>query len=401
MADLSSTSRRLRDLGVRRATLIVDRDRAEANIARYAARAAAAGIVLRPHFKTHQSAGVAQWFRKAGITRAAVSSIGMARYFADHGWDDLTLAIPANPLEVEDYDTLAGRVALGLTIDSHATCDALEERLQEAVSLWIEVDTGGGRTGIAWDDHAALTSLALRLRAGSGRSAQEPRHRFAGLLTHGGQSYGARDRLEAAAIFATVRRRLQAAAAALGDAGLSDDSRRGTDATGSSILLSAGDTPGFASSADWSGLDEARPGNFVFHDLMQLSLGTCTQDDLACAVACPVIGVYPERHEAAVHAGAVHLSKEHLSGTDGRAIFGRLIGLSADGFTSLLPGWDVASLSQEHGLIAARTQQARHGLAAVKPGDLVLVAPVHACLTCEQFTSYLTLDGEIISRYRR
>lgn len=383
MSDLLTTSRRLCDLGVRRATLLVDRARAEANIARFAQRAREAGITLRPHFKTHQSCAVAGWFRKAGVSCATVSSIGMARYFAECGWTDLTLAIPANPLEIEAYDELAGRIELGLTIDSPAACEALLGGLKRAVSLWIEVDTGQGRSGVRWDDHAALIALLDRIR---GASAQ-PEHRFAGLLTHGGQSYAARDPSEAAAIFETVRRRLQAA-------------RRALQEGQAAILLSAGDTPGFSAATDWSWLDEARPGNFVFFDMMQLAIGACGEHDLACAVACPVIGVYPGRDEIVVHAGAVHLSRESLPG-GGRTLYGRLLGLDSNGFAGLLTGWEVSGLSQEHGTIAARAESAQAELGLLRPGDLVLVAPVHACLTCEQFGGYRTLDGEVLARYRR
>jgi D-serine deaminase-like pyridoxal phosphate-dependent protein len=379
--DLLVTSRRLRDLGLRRASLLVDRPRAEANLARFAARAAAAGAVLRPHFKTHQSGAVAGWFRAAGVRCATVSSVGMAAYFADHGWDDLTLAIGANPLECADYDDLAERVRLGLLVDAPAALERLAAGLRRQVALWLEVDTGAGRCGVAWDDRAGLVALARRIGAAAP-------HRFAGLLTHAGDSYAAADPAAAAAVFARTRERLQAARDALTGAGLP------------APLLSAGDTPGFAASEDWSGLDEARPGNFVFHDLMQLACGACGEADLACAVACPVIGVYPRRAEAVVHAGAAHLSCESLP-LDGRRIFGRLLGLGPRGFAGLLPGWEMAGLSQEHGRLAARTQTARDQLARLAPGDLVLVVPVHACLACEQFGSYRTLAGEVLPRWRR
>lgn len=370
MSALWDTSRHLRQLGLRQATLLVDRARAEANIARFAARARAANVILRPHFKTHQSAAVADWFRRAGVRKATVSSIGMARYFADHGWSDLTLAIGANPLEADLYDALAGRIRLGLTVDAVATVDLLLPRLRRVEAFWIEVDTGQGRGGVPWADHAALVAVARRLGPG----------RLAGLLTHGGHSYGG----PAARVFGEVRTRMQAARSALVAAGLP------------AVPISAGDTPGFAASEDWNGLDEARPGNFVFYDLMQLQAGACGEDDLACAVACPVIGVYPARGELLVHAGAVHLSCEHLDGT-----YGRLLQAGPPGFGRLLEGWAVRGLSQEHGRLAAESTGARAELQRLAPGDLVLIAPVHACLTCEQFARYWTLAGEELPRYGR
>lgn len=370
MSDLQATSRRLREHAIRRATLLVDERRARANIKEFVHRASNADVILRPHFKTHQSAAVAQWFRDAGVTRATVSSLGQARYFADHGWRDLTLAMGANPREVADYNDLAARIDLGLLVDHPHTIAALASGLTHPVGCWIDCDTGYGRTGISWHDNDRLLSLVHLIEVA-------PLLTFRGLLTHAGHGYNAKD---PATIFVETRQRLQQAHSVL--------------KTG---ILSAGDTPGFATTKDWSGLDEARPGNFVFYDLMQLEAGICTVDQLACAVACPVIGVYPERQEAVIHAGAVHLSREALQ----NGTIGRLLGLGENGLEGLLPGWELVRVSQEHGILKAIGDQARAELINLRPGNLVLVAPVHSCLTCEQFDCYQTLDGETLPRYQR
>ena len=381
MGDILATSRRLQELGLHQATLLVDRRRAEANINHFVARAAAANGTLRPHFKTHQSAAVAEWFRTAGVTRATVSSLGQAAYFADHGWSDLTLAISANPLEVADYSDLAARISLGLLVDTSETVARLAAGLTSEVRIWLEIDVGDGRTGIPWNQTRRLVDLAEQLTAA--RNLE-----LVGLLTHAGQTYDAADGGEAAAVFHASREHLQ------------DCRRELTRAGFTGLLISAGDTPGFAAATDWIGLDEARPGNFVFHDLMQLVAGACTEEGLACAVGCPVIGVYPERGEVVVHAGAVHLSKERLTDLHGDC-FGCLMSLDEGGFGGLFADWSLTKLSQEHGVVAARGKAADDQLRKLRPGDLVLVAPVHSCLTCEQFGSYRTLDGEVLFRYRR
>jgi D-serine deaminase-like pyridoxal phosphate-dependent protein len=61
----------------------------------------------------------------------------------------------------------------------------------------------------------------------------------------------------------------------------------------------------------------------------------------------------------------------------------------------------VKALSQEHATVRATDQHARRTLARLAPGDLLLVAPVHSCLACEQFGSYRTCGGETLTRYRR
>ena len=72
-------------------TLLLDAARAQRNIARMAKKARDNRLRFRPHFKTHQSAAIGEWFRQAGVSAITVSSVAMARYFADHGWDDICL----------------------------------------------------------------------------------------------------------------------------------------------------------------------------------------------------------------------------------------------------------------------------------------------------------------------
>jgi D-serine deaminase-like pyridoxal phosphate-dependent protein len=377
---LAATSAHLARLGIPRATLLVDVARARRNIAAFALRAADQGVRLRPHFKTHQAATVAGWFRTAGVTGAAVSSPGQAVYFADHGWDDLTLAIGANPRELPAYDDLAARIRLGLCADHPDTVAALAAGLRHPVDLWLEVDTGQGRSGVPVADHGRLLALARAVAAA-------PVLRWAGLLTHAGHTYHAGPD-HAAQVFAATRSALRRARAALALAGLPGGA------------ISVGDTPGCAAAPDWRGVDEVRPGNFVFFDLMQLTAGACEADDLACAVAAPVIGCYPDRGEVVLHAGAVHLSRDALGGPDG-PVFGQLLSLGPHGFGDLVPGCPVKALSQEHATVRATDQHARRTLARLAPGDLLLVAPVHSCLACEQFGSYRTCGGETLTRYRR
>lgn len=373
MNDLQATSQLLRAMGLVRATLLVDEERARNNILRLAARGRASRCRLRPHFKTHQSADVARWFRDAGVSCATVSSLDQAAYFVDHGWDDLVVAIGINPLEHEVRRDLAGRCKLGLTVDHPDQVEVLASEEIDA-RLWIELDVGDGRAGIAWDARDRLADLA-------GRIVAQPQLAFRGLLTHAGHTYG-RGPGDAAAIFAETRERLVAARDALVAAGLPRP------------LISAGDTPGFSVVQDWQGLDEARPGNFVFHDLMQLAAGICTTQDLSCAVAAPVIGVYPERGTVIVHAGAVHLGKDRVETPQG-PIFGQLGTLDELGFADPVPGAILSGLSQEHGVIRLPGQ---HGL---RPGDLVLIFPAHSCLSCEQFGHYVTLQGRVLRRFRR
>ncbi len=93
---------------IEKPTLILDESRARRNLARMAAKARQQGVRFRPHFKTHQSVEMGGWFREEGVSSITVSSVDMAVYFAQAGWDDILIAFTANPRQVGD-DRRTGR----------------------------------------------------------------------------------------------------------------------------------------------------------------------------------------------------------------------------------------------------------------------------------------------------
>lgn len=338
-------------------TLLIRRVRAQVNIARMAAKARASGVRFRPHFKTHQSVEVGEWFRAEGVEAITVSNLQMARQFADAGWRDITIALPLNPAAAAEYNALAARIdRLGLIVDEVDALRELDRQLSRAVDLWIEIDCGYPRSGVAWDDTPGFTAMAE-----AARSSQH--FQLRGLLSHAGQSYACRSREEILAVYADAQGRLTRTHSALEQAG-----HRGLE-------ISFGDTPCCSVAADFAGLNEIRPGNFVYYDLMQAAIGSCEIDDIAAAVACPVLSRHPERGELILQGGAVHLSKEVLKTAEG-PIYGRICELRPDGWSAPLPGVSLTRLSQEHGVV----QGPADWIAQQLPGRCLAVLPVHACL---------------------
>lgn len=370
---MKATSTFLQGLGITKPTLILDKGQAIGNIGRMVRKVSRSGTTLRPHFKTHQSAGVGELFRQNGVRLITVSSLDMAVYFAEQGWTDITVAIPVNVLEMGVMNKLAERIQLNVVVDSVAAVGALAVGLTRPVQVWLEIDPGYGRTGVAWDDLAHAWQIAVAIE-------QSDRCEFAGLLSHAGQSYGARATAEIMTVYEQSVARLRQVQARLLAGGMA------------SCAISLGDTPTASVVDDWPGVDELRPGNFVFYDLAQVQIGSCRSEEIAVAVACPVIGKYPARQEVVVHGGAVHLSKEALVEGSGREIYGYLTTLQNNTFGSALTHAPVTSISQEHGKIHL-TDSAIFD--AVELGDLLLILPVHSCLTINLFRAYRTLGGEV------
>jgi len=92
---------------IEKPTLLLDESTARKNICRMAGHARDAGVAFRPHFKTHQSVEIGEWFRSVVVSAITVSSVDMALYFARCGWADITIAFPANLRQQRDLAALA------------------------------------------------------------------------------------------------------------------------------------------------------------------------------------------------------------------------------------------------------------------------------------------------------
>src|SRR3970040_1628181 len=106
----------------------------------------------------------------------------MAVYFADHGWDDITIAFPINVRQLRTVNALAKRIRLGLLGESMESIQHLQEQLEAVVDVWIKIDSGTGRTGLAWDQPTEVARLAHFVNS-------NPITRLRGLLTHAGNTY--------------------------------------------------------------------------------------------------------------------------------------------------------------------------------------------------------------------
>ncbi|GAB1417617.1 alanine racemase [Bacteroidales bacterium] len=350
---------------VKRPSLIVDIGRVEQNVARMAKRCHDASAAFRPHFKTHQSGLIGEIFRAKSVRKITVSSVSMASYFAHHGWDDITIAFPFNPREIGQIAELQQLAKIALVTASADTLNILQQSLSSPVDVFLKIDTGYGRSGIEagqFDDVEVLASLT--------RSSQNTR--LAGLLAHGGNTYTVRGLAEIQQIADIGRERL-------------DNLRRRLDP---GLMTSWGDTPSCSKASMNHYFDEWRPGNFVFYDLMQYHLGSCTLDDIAIAVACPVVEIQKSKNRLIIYGGAVHFSREFIEADNHFRLFGYVVRFTESGWTPPLAGAWLESLSQEHGIV--RTTKEMNDL---KASDIIGILPIHSCLTVSALREMYDLNG--------
>ncbi|MFQ5350642.1 MAG: alanine racemase, partial [Thermoanaerobaculia bacterium] len=275
--------------------LLLDLDRLDANLGWMAARADHLGVELRPHIKTHKCVEIARRQAELGARGLTVSTLYEARLFADHGFDDLTWAFPLVPGRASEAIDLAGRVDLGLVVDSSAALAALEGADRQ-LRVLLKIDCGYHRAGVD-PEGTEVVELARRIAA-------SPRLFSGGLLTHSGHAYK-EDRLTVARqerdVMVGCAQRLRTA---------------GIDVP----LVSVGSTPALTAVDHLVGIDEIRPGNYALYDYTQTVIGSCDVSDCAATVLTSTVSRPPGAAHAVVDAGALAMSRDPGPG-DG---FGRV-----------------------------------------------------------------------------
>lgn len=352
--------------------LWLDLDRLDENIRRFEARASSLGVRLRPHLKTSRCLEIAARIPSARHHGITVSTLQEAEAFARAGFHDQLYAVtlPASKLS-RARALLKQGVRLTLVVEDLAVLEELLGATSESViplRLAVEIDCGQHRTGLA-PQSPILPRLVHRI-------GEHPGAEFAGLLTHAGQAYEVLDPSEIPAIATQEREALREAAARLEQAGLPCP------------WLSLGSTPTFAHVDHLEGIQEARPGVYVFQDLHQFGLGACQLEDLALTVLTTVISRRNEPNQLVVDAGALALSKdlspEGLRGGD------RGYGWVADFEGRWIPGMRVRSVCQEHGLVDLPPAL---DPGAFSPGTRLRILPNHACLTAAAHEAYQVFQG--------
>ena len=355
--------------------LLIDEVKCKANIWAMNARCAEKKISFRPHFKTHQSIEIGQWFKEAGTSKIAVSSLSMADYFSND-WMDILVAFPANILEIDLINELASRIHLSLLVESIETVDFLSKNILFPINLYIKIDAGYHRTGINFDDFGLIDNILNLIN-------QAKNLKFTGFLTHSGNTYGCKGKEEVNKIhLANKNRFIQL--------------KKRYITSYPNLILTYGDTPSASIADDFDGIDELRPGNFVCFDVTQVHIGSCDFNQIAVVLACPIVAIHKERSELIIYGGAIHFSRDEVKWEDKGVIYGLIAEKLSSGWGQPIKNAFVSSLSQEHG----KVKMEEDDLVKFKVGDVLYIYPVHSCLTISSMRGFMDLKGKKIEAYR-
>lgn len=356
---------------------ILDIERVRKNAARVSEIALRNGVNLRPHIKTHKCVEVAKIQTAKHNGALTTSTLAEVHAFAKKGFSDFTYAVPiehgkfAEVIEIVN----SGMNLNVLTDDAETVADlnAAAKTADAKINVFVKIDSGYHRVGVAPDSTEAI-EIPRKIADSSNLN-------FAGILTHAGHSYHANSVAEIAEIGGQERDIM---------VNLAENLRSQSVEV---PCVSIGSTPTINHIDHLRGIDEVRPGNYIFFDAFQATLGSCSFADCALTILTAVTHRSFEQQKIIVDAGAIALSKDRGAVEfDASCGYGRVLDLEGKEL-----GLRVDSLSQEHGTIKIEDEEL---LKKLKVGSRVRILTNHSCLSAAQHTHYNILEnGEIVDKW--
>jgi len=352
--------------------LVLNVAKVDRNVARLRAHLISLGVAFRPHVKSAKSIEVARRLFSGGNGPITVSTLAEANYFAAGGFTDITYAVGLGLEKIRRARELVARgIDLSVLIDSPEQARALAEAAQGGggmPAVLIEIDCDGHRGGLLPDDPMIVAIAGILKDAGV---------ELRGVLTHAGESYGARGGAGLPEAAEGERAAAVAAAQMLRRAGHV------------SPVVSVGSTPTAHFARNLDGVTEVRAGVFMFFDLVMHGIGVCELDDIALSVVATVIGHRPEKGWILTDAGWMAMSRDR--GTQRHPVdqgYGLVCDIDGTPFADLI----VEDASQEHGIIKVRPGSGA-ALPELPLGTRVRILPNHACATGAQHEAYKVVES--------
>jgi len=347
--------------------LLIDKTKMLGNIKKMQSIAEAAGVKLRPHTKTHKIPELALLQIENGATGIAVAKIAEAEVMCDAGIEDIQIAnIIVGEDKISRLLALHSKLhKLSCNVDSMEAAKALSDIFESKgkwLDVYIEINSGHNRSGIK--QYKDVYKLANYIQNSLGLN-------LIGLFTHAGHAYSANSREEIESIGKYEGEFIKE---------LSDMLMHERILI-SNISIGSTPTAEFCSRVD--GITEIRPGNYIFYDMIQTALGSCSIDECALTVQSTVISI-PDSDRVIIDAGAKALSSDKgASSVLSPVGFGHVIGKNCI----------IERISEEHGIIS-------HQGESFSVGEKLSIIPNHACVVMNLFDSaYLVENNKIIEKY--
>jgi D-serine deaminase-like pyridoxal phosphate-dependent protein len=339
--------------------ILIDLDIMERNLSRVAGYARDHDLRLRPHTKTHKIPALGRRQIELGAAGLTVAKVGEAEVMLKSGTPDLLIAYPViGRRKLERLMQVARSTRVTVALDSLVAARQLSDAAREAqtaIGVLAEVDAGMGRVGV--DPGEELVQLIRGLE-------RLPRLSFEGVTFYPGHIRGLDD---------GGKREIEKLAATVGEmlAGLK---RAGVEPR----IVSGGSTPTLFHSHLVAGVNEIRPGTYIFNDKNTVVSGACAYQDCAASILVSVAST-ARRGQIIIDGGSKTFSSDRLGGA-GEATFGYLVDA---------PDAVFVKMNEEHGYVDVRRADREFSV-----GDRLRVIPNHICVAMNLHEQVYGIRGE-------
>jgi D-serine deaminase-like pyridoxal phosphate-dependent protein len=323
--------------------LVIDLDIMERNLGRVADYCKAHGLRLRPHTKTHKVPAVGRRQLDSGAVGLTVAKVGEAEVMLGSNTPDLLVAYPVmGRSKLDRLMQVAKKTRVTVAMDNIVLAKQLSDAARDAkveVGVLAEVDGGLNRVGVS--PGPELIELAREMQ-------RLPNLRFEGIDFYPGHIKDSGEHgME------QIRKLSELVQCIL------DDFRREGIPVG---IVSGGSTPSLYHSHEVQGLNEIRPGTYVYNDVNTVASGGCTFDDCAVSILVTVVST-ARPGQIIVDGGSKTFSSDTAAPP---SVHGRVVEA---------PGCAFYRVNEEHGYVDI----SRAGR-AFEVGERLRVIPSHVCV---------------------
>lgn len=325
--------------------IVVDLDIMERNLQRVADYARANDLRLRPHTKTHKIPALARKQMDMGAVGVTVAKVGEAEVMLAANPAELYVAYPViGHRKLERLMEVARKTKLTVGLDSEFAARQLSDAARQAqveIAVLAEVDVGLHRVGVAPGEELLALGRAIM---------NQPRLRLEGITFYPGHVKAADESAEPA---------IEALSALVHQMTL-DWKRAGLPLN----VVSGGSTPLLFQSHRIAGMNEIRPGTYIFNDKSTWFMGACKQEDCAASIVTTIVST-ARPGQIIVDGGSKTFSSDRLANSS-EVSFGHIIEA---------PEAVLAKMNEEHGYIDVRGVDREF-----QAGDRIRIIPNHICV---------------------
>ena len=339
--------------------VVVDLDVMDRNLSRMADYCRKHQLLLRPHTKTHKIPELAKRQIASGATGITVAKIGEAEVMLEAGITDILIAYPiVGAAKAQRLATIAGRAKITVSLDSEEAALGISEaasRHGTSVGILIELNVGFDRCGVS--NEVEVVRLAKKVTSLPGLE-------FKGLMFFPGH-FG---------VLPEQRSHLRAQVNEFLDRVFGACAREQLPLS----IVSGGSTPAAFESDFFHGVNEVRPGTYIFNDRNTVGVSAASLNDCALSVLVTVVSTgVPGR--AVIDGGSKTFSSDRYQAEDGNGF-----GLVKEDHAA-----QIERLSEEHGHLNITRSDRRY-----KVGDRLSVIPNHVCTTVNMHDEIYGVRGE-------